>query len=404
MVNSMMDMLYQTEHIETVEGPILIAMVGIDDDSYHKICNKTHQRVGYGLARVSDISDLDAFEINPEVILVSENLSLDRIPNDNIPIMIITTAPGRDGSNALSISNEINPLTGSSFIDDTIDQFVRQALVVRQKKLFGRYEKELEDLLGINGEFDEQRLMALFREKDSTTYNHIQGVVNLSETITTGMLELGEDFSREDAQTLRTVALIHDVGKLFVPDQLIKNNDAFSKNEFDEMKRHVELNFDFAISERMQEIIALAEKHHFRYGGGGYLKQTMQGDDIPLISRMITVVDSFDAITATDRVYQNNQGQKISVLEKAINILYDNAQEKSETYRFGGQFDPLCSKAFLVGFNKMFNENETFRNYWLDRDGLANSQEERLQRENTIKNLLETTIDKFNINSSNKGM
>lgn len=402
MVSSIDKKFYQTEHIETNEGPIFIALIGIDDEYYHTICNNIHKRVGYGLIKANSIEDLRVFDIEPEIILISDKITLDTIPNENVPIMTVTTEPSKEGDNSLSISHEINPLTRTSFLDDSIDQFVRQALIVRQKKLFNNYEKELESLLGINGEFSSERLMTLFKEKDIATFNHIQGVINLSDTIALGMTEIDEEFSLEDVDKLKMTAILHDIGKLFIPDQLIKNNDGFSKNEFDEMKRHVKLNFNFALSERIYEIISLAEKHHFRYGGGGYLDQTIKGDKIPLITRMITVIDSFDAITAVDRIYQNNQGQKISVLEKAINIMYDNSQERSETYKFGGQFDPLCSKAFLVGFNKMFNEDAEFRNYWIDREGLSTSQEERLQRENVIKTLLSTTIEKFNVDSSNK--
>ena len=396
--------LHQTEHIETHEGPILIALVGIDEDSYHMICSNIHKRVGYGLIKADSIDDLNAFDIDPEVILISDKITLETIPDENIPIITLTTEPGKDGDNALSISPEINPLTGTSFLTDSIDQFVKQALVVRQKKLFSIYEKEFESLLGINGEFSVDRLMSLFKEKDSTTFNHIQGVINLSDVIALGITEVNPKFDTEEIDKLKMTAILHDIGKLFIPDQLIKNNDGFSKNEFDEMKRHVDLNFDFALSERMQEIISLAEKHHFRYGGGGYLEQNIKGNDIPLITRMITVIDSFDAITATDRIYQNNTRPRISVLEKAINIMYDNSQERSETYKFGGQFDPLCAKAFLIGFNKMFNENTEFRNYWIDREKIATSQEERYERENAIKNLLSTTIEKFNVESSNKCM
>ena len=91
------------------------------------------------------------------------------------------------------------------------------------------------------------------------------------------------------------------------------------------------------------------------------------GDEIPLIVRMMMNMDAFDAITDPKRAYQAQAKSDVSSLEFAIDIMYDNSQ-KTNFPSNTVQFDEKCSYALLLGFKNSFENNEEFRNFWLNRD------------------------------------
>lgn len=409
--------LYQTLHIDTNEGLILIACVGMSDEDYHRICNEMHKRAGYGILKVDTMEALENNSFGkPEIILLPESLEIDRMPNWDTQLITVTNEVSLN-SNALSISDDLLPddNKGQNYLSNTVDFVSEQALIIRQKKLFNEMETKLESILGINGELNEEELLKLFEEKDDTTFGHVRSVMSLAEQMGYGIRELGFEFSDEDLENLRTVALIHDVGKLYTPDQLIKNADNFTGKEFGQMKRHVELNFGFAISERVEELISLAEKHHYRFGGSGYANQSLTGEEIPLIVRMMINMDAFDAITDPKRAYQAQAKSDVSALEYAIDVMYINSyvpNGPSNTL----QFDEKCSHALLTGFKHSFENNEEFRNFWLARDRQY-FEERRLylqsqgmpvelppidpvSRCEAIMNKLNETLDKFDVNSN----
>ncbi len=415
MVNNMANELHQTEHIDTREGLILIACVGMDDESYHRICGEMHKRAGYGILRVDSMEILENNSFGkPEVILLPENLEIDRIPDWEMQMITISNNV-IDNGNALSISSNLIPNSNQTYLSNTVDYVSEQALVIRQKKLFGEMESKLEGILGITGNLDEEALLQLFNDKDETTLGHVKSVMSLASEMGYGIQQLGIEFTLEDIEKLRQVALIHDVGKLYTPDQLIKNADNFTLKEYGQMQRHVELNFGFAISERVEELIALAEKHHYRYGGSGYANQSLIEEEIPLIVRMMMNMDAFDAITDPKRAYQAQAKSDVSSLEFAIDIMYDNSQ-KANGPANTIQFDEKCSYALLVGFKNSFENNEEFRNFWLNRDkqyfderkSYLESQGMEVNlppldpasRYEAIMNKLNNTLDKFNVDSN----
>lgn len=392
--------VYETEKINTNEGKILIAFVGIDNDTFDNICHRFHKRVGYALLKVDSLEHIEELGYQPEMLLLDEGLNLDKLPT--IPHATITKFTGQDGSNSYSSSNEINPATGNSFIEDTIESIIGQTLSIRYYKLLDFYKDKIADLVNkINNPNEvlatKNELLSLFADKDETTYNHTTGVMELVEPMCVGMELIGIPLSSADINTLNKVALIHDIGKLSIPDQLIKNNDNFSKNEFEIMKKHIGANLTLAISDHAQEIYSLAMKHHYKFGGNGYPDQEIIGNDIPLISRMMTVIDSFEAMTSKDRTYQ-----EIMPLEKAFDILYNNSQPQTDFNKFGGQFDPNCAIAFLNGFKNKFETDPKFQQKWLERENITINSSNYFERTTQIIESLDSTIAKFEIKDDKK--
>ena len=113
--------------------------------------------------------------------------------------------------------------------------------------------------------------------------------------------ELG--FSAEECENLRKAALLHDIGKIGIPDRILNKPAKLSDEEYAIMKSHVtrgaEILKDFTMIEHVHEGVLY---HHEKYDGTGY-PQKLKGEAIPLYGRIIGVADAFDAMT-TNRVYR----------------------------------------------------------------------------------------------------
>jgi diguanylate cyclase (GGDEF)-like protein/putative nucleotidyltransferase with HDIG domain len=137
-------------------------------------------------------------------------------------------------------------------------------------------------------------------------------------------------WSGPDLAHLRIAAMLHDIGKVVLPDRILQKPDALSELEFEEVKRHPETGAE--LINRVQGLGQIAEwvRHsHEHYDGTGY-PDGRAGEDIPLASRILLVADAFDAITS-DRPYRAAQSQ-----EEALEELRRHA---------GRQFDPRCVDA-----------------------------------------------------------
>lgn len=134
---------------------------------------------------------------------------------------------------------------------------------------------------------------------------------------------------------LRLLAQFHDIGKVGIPDRILFKSSSLTADEFSEMKRHCEIGH--RIAQAAPDLSPIADwilKHHEWWNGGGYPLK-LQGEDIPLECRIISIVDAYDAMTS-DRPYR-----------KALT--HDEAL--SELSRFAGiQFDPSLVEKFAQLF------------------------------------------------------
>jgi HD-GYP domain-containing protein (c-di-GMP phosphodiesterase class II) len=166
--------------------------------------------------------------------------------------------------------------------------------------------------------------------KDPYTQGHSQRVSEFSVAIAE---ELG--LSREAINHVRIGGILHDVGKIGVPDAILKKAGGLSEQEFDEIKKHPQRGYEIMRQEELRwllraELPALLE-HHERPDGRGY-PQHLKGDQISLIGRIVHVADVFDALTS-DRPYHNGRTADV-----AVGILQQGAGS--------GDFDPVCVEAF----------------------------------------------------------
>lgn len=163
--------------------------------------------------------------------------------------------------------------------------------------------------------------------KDPYTSGHSNRVAEYSEKIAA---EMG--MSSTECKNVYYIALLHDVGKCYIDNQILMKPARLTPDEFDEIKKHTTLGAEMLKPlTSMPGIYDGALYHHERYDGKGYPTGTA-GEDIPLIGRIICVADSFDAMNS-DRCYRAKLPKNVIVSE-----IKNNA---------GTQFDPAIADIFL---------------------------------------------------------
>ncbi len=141
-------------------------------------------------------------------------------------------------------------------------------------------------------------LAAAIDGKDRYTRGHSERVSRVSVAIGK-RLELGA----EELETLRISALLHDVGKIAIDDAILKKPSALTNEEFEIMKTHPQAGYKIMSQiPAMKDFLPGMYMHHEMVNGGGY-PQGLKGADIPMQAKIISVADTFDAMTI-DRPYQ----------------------------------------------------------------------------------------------------
>lgn len=128
----------------------------------------------------------------------------------------------------------------------------------------------------------------------------------------------------EECEKIRISALLHDVGKIAIDDNILKKPAALTDEEFQVMKQHPQKGYKIMSQIRaMKEFLPGMYMHHEMVNGEGY-PQGLKGDEIPLMAKVVAVADTFDAMT-TDRPYQ--QAMKfedaIALIKNFVGSRYD---------------------------------------------------------------------------------
>jgi putative nucleotidyltransferase with HDIG domain len=163
--------------------------------------------------------------------------------------------------------------------------------------------------------------------KDAYTCGHSERVALLSRSLA---LEAG--LTEHQVERIYMAGLLHDVGKIGVPEAVLQKTGKLTPEEFDQIKKHPEIGARILRDvKQIEDIIPGVMHHHERYDGKGY-PSGLAGENIPLMGRIICLADCFDAMTSS-RTYR-----KALPLEVAL----------TEIRRCSGtQFDPVLSDCFL---------------------------------------------------------
>ncbi|MDH3943283.1 MAG: HD-GYP domain-containing protein [Anaerolineae bacterium] len=162
---------------------------------------------------------------------------------------------------------------------------------------------------------------------DINTWKHSRRVAELAQLL--AKLRGVED---ERSEHIWYGALMHDIGKIYIPQKILQKPDTLSNEEWKLMRRHPTFAYNLLTTNKSIAVIKnVAYCHHERWDGTGY-PRGLGGDDIPLSARIFAIVDVWDALRS-DRPYR-----KAWPLEKVRSYIANQA---------GKHFDPLIADTFL---------------------------------------------------------
>jgi diguanylate cyclase (GGDEF)-like protein len=170
-------------------------------------------------------------------------------------------------------------------------------------------------------------LISVINAKDRYTYGHTERVVMYSRLLGD---KLG--ISEEDKKTLKYGAYLHDIGKINIAKEILIKKMPLTNEEWETLKQHPASGLELIENvDSLKKVKPLILHHHERYDGGGY-PEGLRGGEIPYLTRILTIADSFDAMTS-NRPYNKRK-------------TYDEALAELDKCRCG-QFDPDIVKAFI---------------------------------------------------------
>jgi diguanylate cyclase (GGDEF)-like protein/PAS domain S-box-containing protein len=203
--------------------------------------------------------------------------------------------------------------------DESLDEAIRNAEDIMYKnKLFEHRSSHNSILASIRGMLSRRGEM---REENLSTLQCIAQ-------------KLGEELrlDEEMIQQLIILASIHDLGKVTIDSELLSKKEPLTNEEWEVLRRHPEMGYRIAMAS--MDLAAIADyilSHHERWDGKGY-PSGLKGEEIPLLSRIIAIIDAYDAMTG-GRPYRERLTREDAIVE-----IMDNA---------GTQFDPDLAEVFV---------------------------------------------------------
>ncbi|MDF2926210.1 MAG: hypothetical protein K0R57_5124 [Paenibacillaceae bacterium] len=178
------------------------------------------------------------------------------------------------------------------------------------------------------------RWMGLLKNKHAPTYRHCVRVALIGS-------QLGEAFrmSAPDVQRIALGCLLHDLGKIMIPNRILDAPGRLTVKEWELMKLHPSIGAELIVSMQAvsPEIIGAVRSHHERWDGKGY-PEGLKGEEIPMIARICCVADAFDSMV-TDRPYQNRKSPGAAMEE--LHIHASTQFDAAVVMRFGGMFEQI---------------------------------------------------------------
>ena len=222
------------------------------------------------------------------------------------------------------------------------------AVTVVCASVTNRMKKLVTDLIQKNNELyeDQQTLLGslaeLIEAQSHETGRHVKRVSAYTEILCKAL-----GLSEEETWKVSVASMMHDVGKIAVPKEILYKPARLSDEEFEEVKKHVDYGYDIlrnSPGEIIQIAADIAQQHHERYDGVGY-QHNLSGEDINLFARCVAIADVFDALVSK-RCYKEQWTP-----EDARKEIMDQS---------GKQFDPKLTALFDEHFDEFL---EVMRKY-----------------------------------------
>jgi putative nucleotidyltransferase with HDIG domain len=182
---------------------------------------------------------------------------------------------------------------------DHLNSFLEEKIMEKSEELLNNAHEKVKSYQELV-----DTLVTFVEKRDTYTAGHSRRVSNYCKLIAVKM-----GLSEQLIDLLSKAAILHDIGKIGTPDSILLKPDKLTGFEYDIIKTHVSVGAEMIASIRGYEQLAvILENHHERYDGTGYPGHK-KADEIPMLSHIMIVADSFDAMT-TNRIYKNKKTTK----------------------------------------------------------------------------------------------
>lgn len=213
--------------------------------------------------------------------------------------------------------------TGERFTQDDMSLLStlgsQAALAIYNAQLYEAREQALLDTI--------TALAHAIEAKDTYTINHCENITDRAVALAQAL-----SLPRQEVENIRLGSILHDVGKIGIPDAILNKPSKLTDEEYETIKQHAQIGARIVQSVgALQGVVPIVRHHQERYDGQGY-PDGLVGEEVPIGARIIAIVDAYGAMTE-DRVYRKALGH-----EKALNELRRNA---------GTQFDPYVVNTFI---------------------------------------------------------
>ncbi len=244
--------------------------------------------------------------------------------------MFISQAKGyKEGMSAIVSSSDFN------FWDDMALNSFAEVLAKRHSQIGINFEEELVHKFNQEEIINHNHLMEMVTSlagaidaKDPYTKGHSTSVSRYSEALARAV-----NLPEQEVERIKIGALLHDVGKIGIPESVLKKPGKLNDEEWEIMKQHPTIGAEkvLAPNEALRDLIPIVKYHHERLNGKGY-PEGLKGNQIPLAARIVSVADAYHALVS-DRPYRKGMA-----IEKACAILKEGA---------GEQWDSDLVRAFI---------------------------------------------------------
>ncbi len=287
-----------------------------DDEGIRLLLKRLLESDGYAVATAGDADEALRLiaEACPDLLVLdifppgTDGAALCRRVRENpatsdLPVILVTASPETDGT---WLASGADAVLRKPFGRDEVLSWVRS--LIRTSRFHEKAER-MESMLVLVAASVEAR--SVYREE------HLWRVARYSEQLTAAV-----GLTDGPAAIIRQGALLHDIGMIGVPDEILRQPRSLTPNEFKQVMQHPIIGARLcSVLPDGQAVSAIVRGHHERWQGGGY-PDGLAGESIPIGARIVAVADAFDALT-TDRPYR----PALSV-EDALEVLWFGADSQ----------------------------------------------------------------------------
>jgi len=296
--------------------------------------------VGLSIAAGKPIFIDDAYT-NAEYreVLETGALAVDKQTGYRTKAIMVVPFKNNEGQ-TIGAYQAINKMTESQVFSEKDLEYLKLAANYSGKsieavRLAQEIEETQKEIIFTMGEIGESR--------SKETGNHVKRVAEYSY-----VLALGLGMTEEQAEKLKLASPMHDIGKVAIPDAVLKKPGKLTDEEYEIMKTHTTIGYNLLKNSRREllRIAAIvASQHHEKWNGKGY-PNGLKGEEIHIYGRITAIADVFDAL-GSERVYK-----KAWELDRILNLFHEER---------GGHFDPKVVDVFLEQLPRILEIRDKYR-------------------------------------------